>query len=523
MAQRGVAKAQKKRSRDEERSESEEEFDSDSGKEDSEGETGSVTLKKQESRRSSKNSENIKKKQRKVEENDDPKEDEDKDNIESEDSEEEIGFAGTVKNKKDNQNGSKKRPRAGENLDASVQRLKQRQAQKGLHDVKSGEISGSASLLAVKTFDDMKLKEGLLRGIYGFGFEKPSAIQQRAILPIIQGRDLIAQSQSGTGKTAVFCIGVLQVVNNKERHTQALILSPTRELAEQTQKVLLSLGDALNVQCRLCIGGTKLGEDIRALDQGTQVVSGTPGRVFDMIRRQHLRTDKIRQFVIDEADELLQRGFQEQIYDIYRYMPPTVQVVLISATMPGPVLRMTRKFMHDPICVLVKRDELTLEGIKQFFVPVEREEWKFDTLCDLYDMLTITQCVIFCNKRAKVDALSKRMRENNFTVSAMHGEMTQKERDQVMQEFRAGSTRVLITTDVWGRGIDVQQVSLVICYDVPSNRELYLHRIGRSGRFGRRGVAINFVTDDDEKLLKDIERHYHIRIPELPNNIGELL
>lgn len=186
------------------------------------------------------------------------------------------------------------------------------------------------------------------------------------------------------------------------RETQALVLSPTRELATQIQSVVLALGDYLNIQCHACIGGTSIGEDIRKLEYGQHVVSGTPGRVFDMIRRRSLRTRNIKMLVLDEADELLNKGFKDQIYDVYRYLPPATQVVLLSATLPYDVLEMTTKFMTDPIRILVKRDELTLEGIKQFFVAVEKEDWKFDTLCDLYDTLTITQAVIFCNTRRKV-------------------------------------------------------------------------------------------------------------------------
>lgn len=274
----------------------------------------------------------------------------------------------------------------------------------------------------------------------------------------------------------------------------------------------------MNVQCHACIGGTNVGEDIRKLDYGQHVVSGTPGRVADMIRRRNLRTRNIKMLVLDEADELLNRGFREQIYDVYRYLPPATQVVVVSATLPYDVLDMTTKFMTDPVRILVKRDELTLEGLKQYFIAVEKEEWKFDTLCDLYDTLTITQAVIFCNTRRKVDWLTDKMREANFTVSSMHGEMPQKERDSIMQDFRQGNSRVLISTDVWARGIDVQQVSLVINYDLPSNRENYIHRIGRSGRFGRKGVAINFVTSEDVRILRDIELYYSTQIDEMPMN-----
>jgi ATP-dependent RNA helicase len=373
------------------------------------------------------------------------------------------------------------------------------------------------------TFDNIGLREELLRGIYAYGFEKPSAIQQRAIVPITKGRDAICQAQSGTGKTATFSVGVLQSIDTSIRETQALILSPTRELAQQIQKVMLALGNYMNVQVHACIGGKSISEDIRRLDYGVHVVSGTPGRVFDMIKRKNLRTREIKMLVLDEADEMLSKGFKEQIYDVYRYLPPATQVVLVSATLPHEVLEMTSKFMTDPIRILVKRDELTLEGIKQFFVAVEKEEWKFDTLCDLYDTLTITQAVIFCNTRRKVDWLTDQMRKANFTVAHMHGEMPQNERDEIMASFRSGNQRVLITTDIWARGIDVQQVSLVINYDLPNNRELYIHRIGRSGRFGRKGVAINFVKNEDIRVLRDIEQFYSTQIDEMPMNVADLI
>ncbi|XBH81943.1 hypothetical protein VPH35_107424 [Triticum aestivum] len=373
------------------------------------------------------------------------------------------------------------------------------------------------------TFDAMGIREDLLRGIYGYGFEKPSAIQQRAVIPIITGRDVIAQAQSGTGKTSMISLSVCQVIETNVHEVQALILSPTRELATQTERVMQAVGNFMSVSVHACVGGKSIGEDIRKLESGVHVVSGTPGRVCDMIKRRTLRTRAIKLLVLDEADEMLSRGFKDQIYDVYRYLPPELQVVLISATLPHDILEITSKFMTDPVRILVKRDELTLEGIKQFFVAVEKEEWKFDTLCDLYDTLTITQAVIFCNTKRKVDWLTERMRTNNFTVSAMHGDMPQKERDAIMSEFRGGMTRVLITTDVWARGLDVQQVSLVINYDLPNNRELYIHRIGRSGRFGRKGVAINFVRKDDIRILRDIEQYYSTQIDEMPMNVADLI
>jgi len=381
----------------------------------------------------------------------------------------------------------------------------------------------TAGVDVIPTFDGFDLREDLMRGIYAYGFERPSAIQQRAIVPILNGRDVIAQAQSGTGKTATVSLCTLETIDVELREPQVLIMSPTRELAQQIQKVVLALGDYMSVQCHACIGGTSIGEDIRKLDFGQHVVSGTPGRVFDMIKRRNLRTRNIKMLILDEADEMLSKGFKEQIYDVYRYLPPATQVVLFSATLPHDILEMTQKFMTDPVRILVKRDELTLEGIKQFFVAVEREEWKFDTLCDLYDTLVITQAVIFCNTKRKVDWLAEKMREANFTVTSMHGDMPQRERDEIMKEFRSAASRVLISTDVWARGIDVQQVSLVINYDLPNNRELYIHRIGRSGRFGRKGVAINFVTNDDIHTLRDIEQYYATQIDEMPMNVGDLI
>merc|ERR1711935_1228897 len=343
-----------------------------------------------------------------------------------------------------------------------------------------------------ENFDDMHLREELLRGIYAYGFEKPSAIQQRAIVPCVKGHDVIAQAQSGTGKTATFSISILQQVDTKLNSCQALVLAPTRELAQQIQKVVMALGDYMGAQCHACIGGTSVREDMQKLNNGIHIVVGTPGRVFDMISRRVLRVNEIKMFVLDEADEMLSRGFKDQIYDVFRTLNPNIQVVLLSATMPPDVLEVTSRFMREPVRILVKKEELTLEGIRQFYVSVEREEWKLDTLCDLYETLTITQAVIFSNTRRKVDWLTEKMHGRDFTVSAMHGDMT-------------------------------QQVSLVINYDLPTNRENYIHRIGRGGRFGRKGVAINFLTAEDQRTLQDIEQFYNTQIEEMPMNVADLI
>jgi len=375
----------------------------------------------------------------------------------------------------------------------------------------------------VESFDLMKLKEDLLRGIYAYGFEKPSAIQQRGILPVIQKRDTIAQAQSGTGKTATFSIAALQRLDHNEPQCQVLVLAPTRELAQQIHKVMKSLGTYLDVTTRACVGGTAVREDIQQLANGVQIVVGTPGRVNDMINRGALRLKALKLFCLDEADEMLSRGFKEQIYDCFQYLPSEVQVALFSATMPNEILQLTERFMRKPVRILVKKEELTLDGIKQYYVAVEKEDYKLATLYDLYESLTITQAIIYCNTRRKVMWLTDKMKQHDFTVSAMHGDMYQKERELIMKEFRSGSTRVLITTDLLARGIDVYTVSLVINYDLPMNRENYIHRIGRSGRYGRKGVAINFVCDEDEPKLRDIETFYNTKIDELPMEVDTIM
>ncbi|CAK9038501.1 unnamed protein product [Durusdinium trenchii] len=383
-------------------------------------------------------------------------------------------------------------------------------------------FESSEAVEVVSSFNQMGLKEDVLRGVFAYGFEKPSPVQQRAIRPILQGRDVIVQSQSGTGKTSVFCLGALQAVDVSRMDPQAILLSPTRELAVQSAKVCLALGDYLNCKIHTCLGGKNVKEGIKAIQAGVHIISGTPGRVLSMIRQQHLPVKRMKILVLDEADEMFSKGFKEQVYGIKRLLP-LLQIVLVSATLPPEVLELTTEFMRKPFRLLVKRQELSLQGIQQFYVAVHKEQWKFDTLCDIFDSVAITQAVIFCNNRKKVDWLAKKMRENNFPISAIHGDMLQKDRDAVIEAFREGRSRQLIATDLLGRGLDVQQVTLVINYDVPTSREFYLHRIGRSGRFGRKGVAVNFVRTEDEALIADLEKFYSISIKELPANFAAIL
>lgn len=372
----------------------------------------------------------------------------------------------------------------------------------------------------------MGLHDNVLRGVYSYGFEKPSMIQQKAIVPLFQGGDIIAQAQSGTGKTGAFSIGALQRINFDERRTQVVILAPTRELARQTHNVISSLGEYCGVHAALLVGGANMKESIAQLKAGVHVAVGTPGRMLDMLERRILDPRAIELFVIDEADEMLSQGFEEQVRGIMSKLPEKAQVALFSATMPPECLDITERFMRSPLHILVKADEVTLEGIQQFYIDVEREEWKLDVLCDVYETLTVTQAVIFCSSRRKVDWLQSQLEAREFTVSAIHGDMEDRDRAVIMQEFKSGSSRILIATDLLARGIDVQQVSLVVNYDMPrgeNGRENYIHRIGRGGRFGRKGVAINFVTRDEVGTLRAIEKYYSTEIREMPADVANMM
>ncbi len=290
-----------------------------------------------------------------------------------------------------------------------------------------------------------------------------------------------------------------------------MILAPTRELAVQIVKVASSLADFMNVKIHGFVGGTSIRNDMKALHEGVHVAVGTPGRVKDVIQRRALVLDHVKLFVLDEADEMLSRGFKDTIQDVFQFLPTSVQCCIFSATMPKEVLEVTEKFMRDPI--LVKNEELPLEGIRQFFVGIDKEEYKLECLCDLYKNLTIIKAIIYCNTRRRVDWLTDKMKSRDFTVSSMHGDMEQRERDANMKEFRSGSSRVLVTTDLSvARGIDVQQVSVIINYDLPINREDYKHRIGRFGQFGRKGTSINFILDSDMRYMRDIEHFYNTQI-----------
>jgi superfamily II DNA/RNA helicase len=372
----------------------------------------------------------------------------------------------------------------------------------------------------LSTWEELDAKVSLLRGIYAYGFETPSPIQKKAILPIFEKKDVIAQAQSGTGKTACFTIGVLQLIDTSKLTHQAILLSPTRELAIQTKQVVDKIGSMIpKLQTQLLVGGTSVDEDIRHLhDNPPHIVIGCPGRIHDMLKRRKLNSRDLRFFVLDEADEMLSAGFKEQIYNIFQFMPVNIQVALFSATMPPELHQLTTKFLRDPVEILVKTEQLTLEGIKQYYVALENDEQKYETLKDIYGSLAISQSIIYCNSNKRVNDLYQAMKIDNFPACQIHSNMDKAERNQSYEDFKSGKHRVLISSNVTARGIDIQQVSTVINFDLPNCFHTYLHRIGRSGRWGRKGVGINFVTPRDMRTLKDIENHYSTTISELSEN-----
>lgn len=391
-------------------------------------------------------------------------------------------------------------------------------------------IKESSDIRLYAAFDDMSLSDSLLRGIYGHGFEKPSQIQQKGIVPVKEGRDILAQAQSGTGKTGTFCIGALSRMDPSLKVPQVLVMVPTRELAQQIETVAKALGQHLGISVYCAVGGTELHHDLRALSGGAQFIIGTPGRIYDLMNRKSyngssaaLPRNNIRVLVMDEADQMLENKFREQVMCILELgFPKETQVALFSATMPPEVIEVANKLLQNPVRILVPPEEVTLDGIKQYSVPLQKDEWKFDALCDIYSQLNINQAIIYCNKRQRVEWLADKMLSQQFPVSYIHGEMEVGERKRRMAEFRSGSCRVLISTDLLARGIDVQQVSLVINFELPSQKENYIHRIGRSGRFGRKGVAINLLGPDEMAAMKEIESHYATKIDDLPEDLGKI-
>ena len=370
-----------------------------------------------------------------------------------------------------------------------------------------------------ESWDDehLELKPNLLRGVYGYGFEQPSPIQKKSIIPMIQRKDVIAQAQSGTGKTGAFTISSLQIVDEANPNPQIIIMSPTRELSKQIHQVCSSFSNMMSVKLKLLIGGTPTDQDKLELEnESPQIIIGCPGRIHDMLRRKYLKPEHISLLVLDEADEMLSSGFKDQIYNIFQFLNYNIQVGLFSATFPSELYNLTTKFMRDPQRILVKQEQLTLQGIRQYYVGLENDEQKYAALKDIFSTISVSQCIIYCNSINRTNDLYMAMKEEGYPVIAIHSNMSDTERQESYSRFKEGLARVIICTDLFSRGIDVQQVSIVINFDLPKSIHVYIHRIGRSGRWGRKGVGINFITKRDIKNLKDIEQHYNTQIEELP-------
>jgi translation initiation factor 4A len=331
---------------------------------------------------------------------------------------------------------------------------------------------------------------------------------------------MIGQAQSGTGKTATFSIGALSRVDITKNTNQILIMSPTHELTRQITKVIKSLSEMMDgVRIKTIVGGSSIDEDVASMRENPpHIIVGCPGRVYDMIRRRHINASTLKMVILDEADEMLSQGFKDQIYNIFQYLNTEVQIALFSATLPPNIYTITDKFMRNPVRINVAAEKLTLEGIRQYFVGVEDDRQKYETLKDLYGKISSSQCIIYCNSVNRVSELYEAMKEDSFPVCCIHSGMDAVSREKSFAEFRCGSARVLISSNITARGIDVQQVNVVINFDVPRDIHTYIHRIGRSGRWGRKGNGINFITRRDVYKIKEIESYYRCQINELPQD-----
>jgi len=388
----------------------------------------------------------------------------------------------------------------------------------------------------ITKWDDIPdLNVDILRGIFSYGYESPSPIQKQAILPLIQKKDVIAQAQSGTGKTAAFAIGALSLVNTKENYTQILILSPTKELTIQTARVVSALGNRMS---GLCVKTMYGGMDVVAAaddDIVPHIICGCPGRVYSMMLKKIIQPNKVRLIILDEADELLSskygnratssqnkelQGFKEQLYNIFQLLNTSIQVALFTATFPQYMESLITKIMRDPVVIKVEPEKLTLDGIKQYYISCYNDNDKLNILKDIYNAASLSQSIIYCNSVKRVAELYNALYKESFPVCCIHSNMDKNMRDKSFQEFITGKYRILISTDVTARGIDIQQVSLVINFDIPASKYVYLHRIGRSGRWGRKGVGINLVTKYDIHSLREIEGYYRCDMKELPTDLG---
>lgn len=365
-------------------------------------------------------------------------------------------------------------------------------------------------------FEDLQVDERILRAVEDMGFEEASPIQAQAIPVIMEGRDVVGQAQTGTGKTAAYSIPVLEKINPDLKKLQAVILCPTRELAVQVAEEIRRLAKYMSdIRVLPVYGGQEIVKQIKSLKSGVQIVVGTPGRVMDHMRRKTVRFDNVSMVVLDEADEMLDMGFREDMETILTDTPPTRQTVMFSATMPKAIMEIAKNFQKNAEIIKVVRKELTVKNIEQYYYEV-RPKNKNELLCRLIDIYNPRLSVVFCNTKRQVDELISELKGRGYFADGIHGDMKQAQRDRVMADFRSGKTEILIATDVAARGIDVDDVDVVFNYDLPQDEEYYVHRIGRTGRAGREGVALSFVSGKEAYKLKDIERYCKTKIKAKP-------
>lgn len=370
--------------------------------------------------------------------------------------------------------------------------------------------------MEINNFNELEIRKEIKMAVEDLGYEKPSPIQARAIPTMLEGNDVIGQAQTGTGKTAAFSIPLLERIDVKDKKVQAIILCPTRELAIQVSEEIKKLSAHMRGLRTLPVyGGQPIQRQIKALKSGVQVVIGTPGRVIDHINRKTLKLSNIKMVVLDEADEMLDMGFREDIETILTNVPEERQTALFSATMPKSILDLTKKYQNDPVHIKVVRKELTVSNIKQFYIET-RNSNRLEVLTRVVDVYDPKLTVIFTNTKKGADELVSNLQARGYSADSLHGDMKQAQRDIVMEKFRASTIDILVATDVAARGIDIDDVECVINYDLPQDEEYYVHRIGRTGRAGREGIAFSFAFGRDMRRLRDIERYTKSKIEKHP-------
>lgn len=361
----------------------------------------------------------------------------------------------------------------------------------------------------ITSFEDLHLDRKILAALKDMGFEEPSPIQKGAIPLALEGEDLIGQAQTGTGKTAAFGIPIIQKINEKDRHIQALVMSPTRELCIQVADEISKIGRTKRVRVLPVYGGQPIERQIRSLKRGIQVVIGTPGRLLDHIRRGTIDLEYVNFLVLDEADEMLDMGFVDDMENIIKNVPPERQTMLFSATMPRPILSISKKYMRAPKMVAIHKEVVTAPTIDQYYYETRD---KVDGLCRILDTTDDCKMIIFCRTKKGVDELVIALATRGYEAEGLHGDLSQNQRDRVMKKFRSGQVDILVATDVAARGLDIDNITHVVNFDVPSDSESYVHRIGRTGRAGNSGVALTFITPREFRQLKLIERSIKTKI-----------